>query len=80
MAYFLQDQVVPQGRQLSGVPVYWESQSSCVDAFQVNPGSLEWKLCEEKFTSFMPVVVKQITRIQNLWQWEACQFIKINVE
>ena len=80
MAYFLQDQVVPQGRQLSqGVPVYWESQSSCVDAFQVKPGSQEWKLHEEKFTSLMPVVVKQITRIQNLWLWEAYQFNKCRI-
>ena len=78
MAYFLQDQAVPQeSRRVSvNTPVNWESQSSCVDVFQVKSESQEWKLLTDKFTSVMPIVVKQVTRIQNLWLWEAYCFNK----
>ena len=78
MAYFLQDQAVPQeSRAVSvNVPINWESQSSCVGVFQVKPESHEWKQVTEKFTSMMPVIIKQVTRIQNLWLWEAYSFNK----
>ena len=46
MAYFLQDQAVPQASRTVSVniPVNWENQSSCVDVFEVKPESQEWKL------------------------------------
>ena len=41
MAYFLQDQAVPQESQTVSVnvPINWESQSSCLGVFQVKPES-----------------------------------------
>ena len=77
MAYLFEDQAVPQGTPPSlNIPVYWETQSSCVQEFQVLSGTEEWKLYETPFVTSMPVYVKQITRIQNLWLWEAYQFNK----
>lgn len=78
MAYFLQDQAVPQGSRTVSVniPINWENQSACVDVFQVKPESQEWTLITEKFTTVLPVVIKQVTRIQNLWLWEAYCFNK----
>ena len=77
MACFLQDQVVPgegTGRTIS-VPVHWESQTLCVQVFQVRSGTDEWKICEDKFMS-MPVKINHIVRVQNLWLMEVYQFNK----
>ena len=84
MAFLLQDQVVPQEKEAVtidlSVPMHWDNQSTCVDLNQVKTGSPEWKMCEDKFTSMMPVVVKQVTRVQNMWLWEAYQFNKYRME
>ena len=60
----------------ANIPSNWESQSACVEVFQVKPESQEWTLVTEKFTSGTPVVIKQVTRIHNLWLWEAYCFNK----
>lgn len=82
MAYFLQDQAVPQGSQTVSVniPSNWENQSACVEVFQIKPESQEWTLITKNSTSGMPVVIKQVTRIQNLWRLEAYCFNKYRMD
>jgi hypothetical protein len=74
---------VPQGvqnRSSPSVPEYWDDQVSSVELFEVPPDTNEWRFYEKKFTSSIPVTVKQITRIQNLWLWEVYQFNKYRIQ
>ena len=82
MACFLRDQLVPQETRDTpplNVPAYWDDQASCVELFEVPADTEEWKFYEQKFTDSIPVNVKQIIRVQNLWQWEAYQFSKYRI-
>ena len=86
MACFQRDQSVPQaGIQSSSplslnVPEHWDGQTSCTELFEVSADTEEWRFYERKFTDSMPVSVTQITRIQNLWLWEAYQFNKYRIQ
>ena len=76
---------MPQGVQNRSspgpnVPEYWDDQASSVELFEVSPDTNEFRFYEKKFTSSIPVTVKQITRIQNLWMWEAYQFNKYRIQ
>ena len=74
---------MPQGiqsRSSPNVPEYWGDQASSVELFEVSADTDEWRFYERKFTSSIPVTVKQITRIQNLWLWEAYQFNKYRIK
>ena len=88
MAWLMQqrDQLVPQaGHQSSctlrlNVPEQWDEQYSCVELLEVSADTEEWRLLKEQFTKSVPVCVKQIIRIQNLWLWEAYQFNKYRLQ
>ena len=86
MACFQRDQLVPQVEVQSSsslslnVPEHWDDQTSCVKLIDVPADTEEWRFYEGKFTYSLPVTVKRIIRIQNLWLWEAYQFKKYRIQ
>ena len=62
-------------RRLLGYQNIGKASRQCVEVFQVEPWTDEWKICKQKFMS-MPVKIYHIVRVQNLWLMEVYQFNK----
>lgn len=73
MAKMFEDQLVPDCIPATSVPLpqHWEHQSDCVQTFEFSTNSEEWRICERLITKSLKVIITKITRIQNMWLWEA---------
>ena len=58
------------------LPANWESQCQCIQMYELMSSAEEWKLCDGMLQKSMQVT---ITRIQNLWLWEAYSFSKLRM-
>ena len=79
MAAIFDDQLVPDkaSSQLGlALPTNWENQSQCVQTYEMKSESEDWKLCERMIQKSLQVNITKVTRIQNLWLWEAYSFSK----
>ena len=80
MAALLDDlQVVPttsgDKTQRYCVPSHWKPQTDCVQTFALLPTSEEWKRCKDLIAETLnSASIKKVTRVQNLWLWEAYTF------
>ena len=80
MAALLDDlQVVPttsgDETQRYWVPSHWKAQTDCVQTFVLLPTSEEWKRCKDLIAETLnSASIKKVTRVQNLWLWEAYTF------
>lgn len=79
MAVMFEDQLVPdKTSQAAPSAKDWVDQCQCVHTVEL-PGSEGWKLCENMIKESLQVTVTKVTRIQNLWLWEAYNFNKIRI-
>ena len=72
-----EDQLVPEiNPPRVGVPANWVDQCQCVDTYDLPPTSEEWKICEKMVQKSLQVTITKVTRVQNMWLWEAYNFNK----
>lgn len=82
MAAIFDDQLVPdKATSQAGValPANWESQCQCVQTYELMSSAEDWKLCDGMLQKSMQVTITNVTRIQNLWLWEAYSFSKLRM-
>lgn len=79
-ARMFEDQLVPEISSSQIVlPTNWEHQCQCVKTYSLLPVSEEWKTCEKMILKSIQVTVTQVTRVQNMWLWEAYNFNKMRM-